>query len=218
MKQFGVGILEEKNEKYFRIIESAIKEFAKKGYEAASTNNIAKMANVSKGLIFKYFGSKENLYIESLIKAIEFIKNEFEKFLNNSREMDFFNILREWTIRKIQILHKNPIILKFLLTILDIPEGLFKKAQSIYENSLETTVSKLFESFSKLPLRENLPKEKTFDFLMLVFQSIGDKYVKEFYKCPDKFLEKREELIDDFDLYLEIIKNGILSRANFKNS
>lgn len=211
-------LLKKRSEKYFKIIDSAIREFADKGYEAASTNNIAKIANVSKGLIFKYFGNKENLYIESLIRAIEIVKDEFENFLSNSNKEDFFILLKEWSLRKIQIFHKNPVLSKFLLTILDIPEELFKKIQFIYEDSLKISASKLFDSFLKLPIRDDLPKEKVFDFLMILLQSIGNKYIREFYKHSDRFLEKKEELLNDFDLYLEIIKNGILSKTNFKNS
>ena len=35
-----------------RIIEASIEEFAKKGYEKASTNNIVKTAGISKGILF----------------------------------------------------------------------------------------------------------------------------------------------------------------------
>lgn len=50
-------------EKKNRIIKSALKEFAVKGYEEASTNNIVKEAGISKGMIFHYFENKKNLYL-----------------------------------------------------------------------------------------------------------------------------------------------------------
>lgn len=42
-----------------QIAASALKEFAEKGFEQASTNTICKEAGVSKGLLFHYFGSKK---------------------------------------------------------------------------------------------------------------------------------------------------------------
>ena len=41
------------------ILNAALKEFASKGYDEASTNVIAKEAGISKGLMFHYVGSKE---------------------------------------------------------------------------------------------------------------------------------------------------------------
>ena len=39
-------------EKQDRIINAAIKEFAQKGYDKASTNEIVKEAGISKGLLY----------------------------------------------------------------------------------------------------------------------------------------------------------------------
>jgi AcrR family transcriptional regulator len=44
-----------------RILEAALELFAKQGYAATSTNAIVKQAEVSEGLLFKHFGSKQGL-------------------------------------------------------------------------------------------------------------------------------------------------------------
>ncbi|AGO60040.1 TetR/AcrR family transcriptional regulator [Ferroplasma acidarmanus] len=51
------------------ILESAIKNFAINGYEA-SMDEIAYDAKVSKGLLFFYYKSKENLIIDAAIKSV----------------------------------------------------------------------------------------------------------------------------------------------------
>jgi AcrR family transcriptional regulator len=45
-----------------KIIHACVEEFAEAGYALASTNKIAKKAGVAKGSLFKYFGTKENLF------------------------------------------------------------------------------------------------------------------------------------------------------------
>ena len=45
------------------IINAALKEFAQRGYEEASTNRIAKAAGMSKALMFHYVKSKEELLL-----------------------------------------------------------------------------------------------------------------------------------------------------------
>jgi AcrR family transcriptional regulator len=59
-----------------RIIDAAITEFADKGFKKASTNAIATNAKIGKGMLFYYFGSKDELYDFLCEYAIEFIKRE----------------------------------------------------------------------------------------------------------------------------------------------
>ncbi len=72
-----------------KILNTALELFAKKGYSNTSISEIAKSANISKGLAYNYFKSKEVL-MEEVIKVlfveiskifveIEVIKNPFEK-------------------------------------------------------------------------------------------------------------------------------------------
>ena len=49
-------------EKRDRIINSAMDEFGRNSYEKALTNTIVKNAGISKGLLFHYFKSKQELY------------------------------------------------------------------------------------------------------------------------------------------------------------
>ena len=45
------------------IINSAIEEFVRNGFDDASTNEIVLNANISKGSLFNYFRSKKDLYL-----------------------------------------------------------------------------------------------------------------------------------------------------------
>ena len=49
-------------EKQDRIINAALQVFAVNGYRHASTDEIVRIAGISKGLLFHYFGSKLGLY------------------------------------------------------------------------------------------------------------------------------------------------------------
>lgn len=62
-----VGLSKDKQEKIFF---AAIKEFAKKGYSLASTNCICREAGISKGSMFQYFETKENLFFFVIRKAL----------------------------------------------------------------------------------------------------------------------------------------------------
>ena len=49
------------------ILNAALKLFAEKGYHGTSINDIAKAANISKGLAYNYFESKKQI-IEAIFK------------------------------------------------------------------------------------------------------------------------------------------------------
>lgn len=57
------------------ILLAAIQVFAKKGYDAANTKDIAKLANANEALIFRYFGNKKGL-LEAILTRSEDIKRD----------------------------------------------------------------------------------------------------------------------------------------------
>jgi len=85
------------------IMDKALELFVAKGFHATSISDIARQAGISKGLMYNYFKSKEDLIKEIAVKGMrEFIDifdpnrdgvltdEEFEFFINES-----FRILRE---------------------------------------------------------------------------------------------------------------------------
>jgi AcrR family transcriptional regulator len=56
-------------EKQQRILDTAVAEFAANGFPGANINVIAKKAGISIGSMYKYFGSKEDLYLTIIERA-----------------------------------------------------------------------------------------------------------------------------------------------------
>jgi AcrR family transcriptional regulator len=82
-----------RKEKRELILKAALEEFAEHGYHASSINAVAKKANISKGLIYNYFESKEDLLKNVIINGFDFFVKEFDPnkdgFLTEN-EFDFF--------------------------------------------------------------------------------------------------------------------------------
>jgi len=53
------------------ILLAAASVFGRKGYEAATTDDIAREAGVTKGCLYYYFASKEDVFVEIRITALE---------------------------------------------------------------------------------------------------------------------------------------------------
>lgn len=101
-----------KTVKQQKIIETAIKLFAEKGFSNTSTAEIAKMAEVSEGTIFKHYGTKDKLLLSIILPFVkdslpsmanevfnEILTNNttFEQFIRAflKNRIDFFNGNRE---------------------------------------------------------------------------------------------------------------------------
>lgn len=68
--------------KQLRILQTALELFAKEGYQATTTQKIAKQARVSEGLLFKHFGNKAGL-LDAIIKEGEKrIQTLYEEIVN----------------------------------------------------------------------------------------------------------------------------------------
>lgn len=58
-------------EKQARVIETATTEFAMKGFDNANINVIAEKAGISVGSLYKYFDSKESLFLTVIHRGME---------------------------------------------------------------------------------------------------------------------------------------------------
>lgn len=82
-----------RKEKRHLILEAAIIIFAKKGYHAASIANIASEAGISKGLLYNYFSSKEDVLKETLIGGFEHIFKHYRLDPNTFTPKQFGNLI-----------------------------------------------------------------------------------------------------------------------------
>ncbi len=71
------------DERRERILEIGIEEFASKGYEKANINIIARNAGISIGLMYKYFATKEDLFLTCITRGMRFLENTLEELMQS---------------------------------------------------------------------------------------------------------------------------------------
>jgi len=76
-------------EKRERIVNVAIHEFSSKGYNAASINTIARDSGISIGGMYRYFKSKEALFMSVLDWGYSLLEEALSKIIDGSG--DFFD-------------------------------------------------------------------------------------------------------------------------------
>lgn len=103
-------------EKQNSIIDAALKSFGKNGYKKTSISDIAKVAGISKAMVFHYFGTKKELYIYLLNTCINSISVEvIEKFDNSIT--DLFDRILYATKLEISMMKKHPDVPSFIESV-----------------------------------------------------------------------------------------------------
>ena len=102
-------------EKQDRIINAALKVFARSGYRHASTDDIVKEAAISKGLLFHYFESKLGLYEFLYDYGTRFVLLELTGEVRQS-ETYYFAVMRGIEAARMNVLKKYPYLRRFLDT------------------------------------------------------------------------------------------------------
>ena len=86
------------------ILNVALTQFSRNGYENASVNKIIKDANTSKGNFYHYFENKEELYVALLKEAWR----KKAEFMNITEVHDIFDLLHKQVLAGIKFSKENP--------------------------------------------------------------------------------------------------------------
>jgi len=185
-----------------RIINASLKLFASYGYKHTSTDLITKEAEISKGLLFHYFGTKKNLYFYLYDYALNFILSEVSK--NDYQELtDFFEIILTGIKLKWNVMKKYPYIYEFLLSAIKEKDEEIQK----YVNSKHNIASD--DSWESILSRVDKTKFKNADDInkiVSLIRNYGNGLMKEFIRINDikaKDIEKNTKEFTEIILMLK---------------
>jgi AcrR family transcriptional regulator len=162
--------------------EAAIKEvalelFATKGYNNTSISQIAKAANISKGLMYNYFDSKEDLLHTILIEAVEEGADVMQEFLQN--RYDPLEELIGITKASIGMVKTNFNYWK-LMTALAFQENVITGIKDLLEKKQEAIINQVFSIFERLgsanPKLEAYLYGAILDGMMVHYINMGKEY------------------------------------------
>ncbi len=139
--------IEKRKKTRSKILSTALKLFAEKGYTATTIDDIAREAKISKGLAYNYFKNKKEL-LKSVIGMIQPILDEMFSSINNTlppseqlrdfiklsmdsieKEKDFWRFYFMLSVQPDIIEHVSNFFADFITEGLSIIERLFRKCK-----------------------------------------------------------------------------------------
>lgn len=188
-------------DKQERIINAALKEFARNGYEKASTNEIVKESEISKGSLFNYFNSKNELYLFLLDHVAEMVEKIYAEVDMN--EKDFFERMRQLGSVKFKIYKKFPQAFSFLKSLTnedaaEVKAEIKKTGEAVIASGLERGYQNI--DFSKF--REDVDREKMINIINWTMLSFAEMYRDK----VDSIEDVGVEVLRESDAYFAILK------------
>ncbi len=181
------------------LINAALEEFSENGYKKGSTNNIVKRAGVSKGLLYHYFKSKDELYeflIEFCFETVGLrIKNEMDWSIT-----DFFERLRSAILVKVELTKVYPAIYDFSIKVMrNLPPERIKELTEKY--ALDLLAKLYYENIDFSKFKEGTDIPRLIQTIQWTFEKYGD--VIKGYETVNM-----EAISIEIDAYINMFKQG----------
>ena len=176
-------------EKIELIKSSALKLFADIGYNSTSISKIASEAGISKGLMYNYFSSKEELLKEIMIGGLRNFTNLL--IIKNTQSIDRQEILN-FIDGNLNLLKKNADYYKLYFSL-----ALQPKIVELLEKDMHEVFEQIFEKFMMYfnQKGDTNPYVKT-RFILALFDGVGMHFVSDKDNFPlDEVRDMMVEMI-----------------------
>ena len=195
------------SDKKERIINASIKEFSLYPYEKSSTNNIVKNAGISKGLLFHYFESKQELYDKLVGFVINKLYNEISSQINWD-EKDILERIKHLVIVKMKIGKKYPHMFDFIIKVLS-----YKNSSSVddvmdlygkYGVDFQLILKDIYTKNIDYSLFKN-PEEvqKNINIVQWTLEKYSEQ---KLFQLNETVILDYDKIIREIDEYLNILK------------
>lgn len=161
-----------------RIINAALEEFSNKGYDQTATDVIVARAEISKGSLFHYFGSKRGLFIY-LCDYVNKLSMEafYEKM--DMEITDFFAKYRLALKVKLEMIYDHPAVFKFLeMLVLDNSEVAVSYCKKLQWELINETKTRFFNNLDLSNFEEGLDVGKTINTIIWAFEGFSNEWIQ----------------------------------------
>jgi AcrR family transcriptional regulator len=184
-----------------QILDAATDIFAKDGYEQANTDDIASIANLGKGTLYRYFKNKETLFLSVVKRNLQIVAESASTAINTSS--DPIEQIEYFVKGFLSFFDKNP---KFCRIMIQVHEqsNLHKRIAKIMFDHYRSEMKKFEEIFKngvKAGMLKQVDSEKATSILMSILSGILHMHI--FYK-------KKQKLICNAHTVFKVFFTGII--------
>lgn len=188
-----MGIMERKNEKENRLLNTAFKLFTEKGIKSTSIQEIVDNANVAKGTFYLYFKDKYEIRDVLITKKSEKLFSEALTCMRKNYLQDFSDQIIFIINYVIDELAKNPLLLKFISK--NLSWGVYNETIIKLYDKPETKEDGLYALFLKGVEENHIKLKNPKVTLFMIIELVSST-------CFDSILYKNPLPIEDYKPFL----------------
>lgn len=132
------------------ILNSALKLFSKRGFYNTSIRQIATQANISNGLMYNYFKSKEDLLVEIVNKSFTLMNS----VIINDKELNANEKIEETINKTFDLIQNKKKLLRMMLQI-GLQAEKFEFVNKMIAKKYDEEIEILADSFQKIGIVNN---------------------------------------------------------------
>jgi AcrR family transcriptional regulator len=204
-------VSKKQTDKQQKIVESAIKIFAEKGYANTSTSEIAKTAGVAEGTIFRHYGTKDNLLLSVIVPFIKdsipsMAEATYKKVMTEDVSC-FEDFLRALIKNRVNFIKENKEIFQIVVKEFLYNEDLRKELLPYFSENIVGRMINVIEMHQEKGELTNIPSQT---IQRLIFTFIGGYFVSRFVLIPDAHVANEDVEIDNI---IGFIMDGIRKQS-----
>ena len=185
------------------MMNAGLQIFALNGYRHASTDDIIKQADISKGLLFHYFGSKSGYYAFLYSYINRYALLELSSSLRDPKK-DFFQLQRDILRAEAVLMDQYPFLFLFLESVRneDDEEGLQSLGaigRNVYDFYEDVQSKADFSDYSRVDQPQRLESIIHYVKIGVMRQILGDSSVNaaEYLRTMDSYIRTLQHLAID---------------------
>lgn len=195
------------------ILNSALKEFATRGYDNASTNQISKNAGISKALMFHYIDSKEELFLYLISYCQNKINTEYLERMDFT-ETDIFKRLQQSFTLQITLLIENPWIFDFnKLSTATKSERINLEIKKQLSKDDPLCIEKIFDGIDETRFLNNLSIDRHKELIYSSVLGLSNQILNDF-RVEDYNNLNFNALVESVNDYFHDLSTIFYSRGN----
>lgn len=203
---------EEKNQQTKRrIMDSALAEFSRQGYGASSINTICAAQDISKGIVYHYFETKDGLFLACVAECFQRLTEYIRE--NITGQGDVEDCLEDYFAVRTRFFHAYPVYQRiFCEAVISPPAHLRAEIQVCKQDFDALNIQILKRLLAPLSLRPSVSKEEVVETFRQFQDFINVRYQMT---APDGLeFEVREE---DCRRALNILLYGVIEREKINH-
>lgn len=198
---------EEKNQQTKRrIMDSALAEFSAQGYGASSINTICAAQDISKGIVYHYFETKDGLFLACVNECFQRLTQYIRENMPDREDAE--SSLEDYFSARAKFFYSYPVYRRiFCDAVISPPAHLRNEIQKCRQDFDALNIQILERLLTLFSLRQGVSKEEVID----IFRQFQD-----FISVHDQMSELAEQAFDTYEetcrKALNILLYGVIER------